>query len=995
LRIIGYVLVLCSLAPPAGAASQAEIDALRAQIGAPGVDAARAVPVAGLTLRAGPGALHLRSGRIYPAQPVGGPQGAPREFVFVGEGTLEVDPEDAIEAGQLEIYTGAPRLRERFSAAVLVIALDAAAEAIRARPEHPAAGDAIGDTARELLEAWRSSRERQLLGVEGAILADVLRDSGAEGYFAGAFEGERLGRFLYTIEPRAREQVTLGRFEPIELTAKERRKLTRVVHREQRRGRLLGVSDATLGQWNSWLSMPLLRDGAKAEGVPSFEPEHYRIDAEIGAKGDTLQGRVTVRLRATGDGSRVAQLTIHSDLLVTAAFDGEGTPAPFAQSGGEIVVVLARAPAASETIELELRYGGQAFAVVESSGGRSFVLHDTVVWHPHAGEQDLATYDVSVRWPKKWELLAPGEVIDEGADQETRWRRRVVNRPTFGYTLQLGSFETLERQVGDVRVVLAVDAASLAVLTGRRELLDWIADAVEFLSGVFGPLPTDELVVVTGQQGFSQAMLGFVTLSTAMTRDDALAVLSGAEDPRSVIAHEIAHQWWGHRVPWRGYRDQWLSEALANYSSVIYARTRLAGRDQFWSGPYTAWPLELAVPVASTGHTIAALGPVVLGSRLHSSLADGAYEAIVYTKGGLVLNLLSHLVQENNFNTILRWLAQESGVRALTTEDFLRIVADATTLDLAPFAEVFVYGTALPEVEYAHRAERADDGSWRLQVEVTRTPPLRLVYRVAAGPDGALDVLRAPQTPEPPARVPALVVPFAIPIEGPEATGGRRKAAGSGAARRRGFARLDGSTSSFEIAVPDEPRGLTLDPDHVLPVRFHDVSTPSKTSLWRWGRQAALAGDLATAVARFEQALAAEHVEAEGGGLEDLLPPELLDVLVALELARTALDGRDRGQAASWLERARTSLKKASGPARQLVEPEVVVVEARLALQTGDAQAAANRLERMLYDGELAGEGLLLLAVAARETGARELSARALDAAAMRRAEVAGLELLR
>jgi hypothetical protein len=238
-------------------------------------------------------------------------------------------------------------------------------------------------------------------------------------------------------------------------------------------------------------------------------------------------------------------------------------------------------------------------------------------------------------------------------------------------------------------------------------------------------------------------------------------------------------------------------------------------------------------------------------------------------------------------------------------------------------------------------------------------------------------------------------VPFAIPIQGPEATGGRRKAAGSGAARRRGFARLDGSTSSFEIAVPDEPRGLTLDPDHVLPVRFHDVSTPSKTSLWRWGRQAALAGDIATAVARFEQALAAEHVEAEGGGLEDLLPPELLDVLVALELARTALDGRDRGQAASWLERARTSLKKASGPARQLVEPEVVVVEARLALQTGDAQAAANRLERMLYDGELAGEGLLLLAVAARETGARELSARALDAAAMRRAEVAGLELLR
>ena len=49
----------------------------------------------------------------------------------------------------------------------------------------------------------------------------------------------------------------------------------------------------------------------------------------------------------------------------------------------------------------------------------------------------------------------------------------------------------------------------------------------------------------------------------------------------SFFAHETAHQWWGHIVLWRSYRDQWLSEGFAEYSGLLYAakRTRRSGQD--------------------------------------------------------------------------------------------------------------------------------------------------------------------------------------------------------------------------------------------------------------------------------------------------------------------------------------------------------------------------------------------------------------------------------
>ncbi len=1000
-------LLAASLLWPARslALSQQEVDALLAEIKIEELRAADAVAVSDLALQAGPLRLRLTSGTVYPASPVAGRS---VELIFLGQGELELDPDDPIEARQLEIYTGKRRLSEPISEAVLVLALDAATDAIVARPAAARVDNANLEKAQALLVGWRASPERRRLNVDGAILADAVGDSGAEGYFAGAFEGENLGRFLYVVEPRSFEQVTLGSFEPLELNDRERRQVRRHVRREQRRGRLLGVSADQLGQLDSWLSLPLQRDGRRAEGKPSFEPEHYDLEVTVENNGEEVLGRARVRLRATTGAGRVASFGLLPDLQVTAARDREGNPIPFFRSEGEALVFLAAAPPAGSTIELELEYQGPAFEPLDSVRGRSFVMRDTLFWYPHAGAEDLATYEVKLRCPKKWQLLGAGTLVAEGVDGSTRWQTRRVTRPTKGITFQFGDFETHARQLEGVRVLLAVDAVSQVVITGG-EVLGWITDAVEFLRGVFGRLPSEELTVVMTQQSFSQAMPGVITLSLDMMRDDAASALQGSEDPRTIVAHEIAHQWWGIQVPWASYRDQWMSEALANYSSALYGRERLRLRSQWWPGPLSGWQADLQAS-ATTGDDVESLGPVVLGGRLISSLSPEAYDAIVYKKGALVLNLLANLVGPESFHRILRWLAQDAGLRVLSTEGFLDVIGRATQLDLDPFARSFIYGTGVPEVEYSYRAEKSGEGDWRLRVEWAYTNRYRFRYRVVEAGRG-LDVVREVVPRAPMAADAELVVPVEVPLRpaAGSASGKKKKARdedpaiGSASTTRTGYLLLDRSASTVELRLPEEPDKLVIDPGDTVLGRFFDVTRPTKATWLRRGQSAAGAGDVETAGSYFRRALETPAASPGVAGAQDgrggegeNRPGDYWDTLAHLALARLALDRRADSEAASQMDSARASMKKLGPDHRESVGTVAELVQSRLDLRGGDSSRVANRLDRLWKEGDLDdAEGLLLLAVAARASGEPELLTRVLEAAEERRADLGDIASLR
>ena len=534
------------------------------------LDLERAVEVNGFRLRAGAALVVLDEGFLIPATSVAG---RAVEFVFLGSGRVELVPPDEIEAGQLELFTGSEELRETFDRAVFVVALDAASDAVARKTPTPSAQ--VAGAAAELLASWVESPERKLLDVEARIFADAVGDPLAAGFFCGTFDGLDLGRFLYVVDPLASEQVTLGQFVRVDLSKRERKEAEKSIAKAQREGKLIGLEVADLGTWDTWVSTSFRNDDARpAPGSRGVEPDHYEIDAALRGRDLELEATARLSLRVVVDQLRTVTFEMSSDLSPSAVSDGRGRRLEWFRSQNELVAVLAEPAEVGSHLELTVAYTGRPIDKVASG---AWVQRDTTGWYPHTGIIDRATYEVVLRWPEKLDLVAPGDIEADGTDEDgSRWRRFLLDRPSMGFSFEVGRYETVVGRAGDVVVDVAVDRI------GRRadrdlpdEILATVIDVLEYYGEVFGPYPLDRLQVVSSPRGFSQGLLGFVTLSTAAVLDwEIWGAVLGIEDRRTVIAHELAHQWWGNLVGWQSYRDQWISEAMANYAALQCADSR-------------------------------------------------------------------------------------------------------------------------------------------------------------------------------------------------------------------------------------------------------------------------------------------------------------------------------------------------------------------------------------------------------------------------------------
>jgi aminopeptidase N len=175
------------------------------------------------------------------------------------------------------------------------------------------------------------------------------------------------------------------------------------------------------------------------------------------------------------------------------------------------------------------------------------------------------------------------------------------------------------------------------------------------------------------------------------------------------IAHEIAHQWWGQAVTGERYRDQWLSEGLAQFAAVQYLKAKLGERTfaglirrfSQWTERKSKW------------------GPITLGSRL-SYLDFDAYQAIVYNKSAVALNMLLDLLGEEVFFKGLREFFEKYKYRSARTNNFIRSMEQVAGRDLKQFFKGWFDSHLLPEVHVARDIRKESDG-FVLKFRVSQT----------------------------------------------------------------------------------------------------------------------------------------------------------------------------------------------------------------------------------------------------------------------------------
>jgi aminopeptidase N len=304
----------------------------------------------------------------------------------------------------------------------------------------------------------------------------------------------------------------------------------------------------------------------------------------------------------------------------------------------------------------------------------------------------------------------------------------------------------------------------------------------------------------------SQGWPGLIFLSSFsfLSPDEKAALhISPVEQTISdaVIAHEAAHQWWGDLVTWSGYRDQWIAEALANYSSLLLLESENPAQFRALMQKYRDDLLQKN----DDDLRLMDAGPVTLGTRLTSSKFPDGYKTIAYERGTWLFHMLRTMMRDAEqkdrahnravrnssdepFLQALRALRERYQTKPIATPELIQIFEEylppaawrESSRSLDWFYRGWVNGTAIPELEL-HGVKYVDKSNSTIMSGMIEQK------------DATENLVTS--------------VPLYASVKGKNVFLGRVFA--------------DGQETQFRLTAPAGTRKLLLDPDRTVLSRFH------------------------------------------------------------------------------------------------------------------------------------------------------------------------------
>jgi hypothetical protein len=651
--------------------------------------------------------------------------------VFKGEGHLHISPSNPEERHNLSVLTHNEQFDEDFDQAVLRFTDGTAAELRKASAGAGSADHGYTSAASELNSFMRTKIQEN---IDLRLLEDVMSPTPGGFFFAG-IHGHKYSHLLFTIDPFGLPDV-----QPEQLA---------------------------LMSWNDWGPMFLTASNLMTDAVDGarhkpFRTDHEDLDTTI-EKGGFLSGLATVHIIALQDGVAVVPLNLYPTLRVSKVETDQGAQLDYVQEDkdhdADFGVVLPQPLKKGESATLRITYGGKD--VVHSEGNANYYPEARESWFPNGNEGlgDYSTYHMLFHVPKGLSLIATGTKVNEtteGKVTTTEWKTDVP-LPVVGFNL--GDFTMKEAVVTDkLGDNLTVDAYAN---TQPPDMLNAIADAInnspvtgsddgpagtvgkintagmlpvelsqaqvaaQIYTQYFGPLPFAR-VAVTQQfacnYGQSWPMLVYLPICGFLDSTQQHVLGLHPEDMywKMVTPHEVAHQWWGHTVGFRSYRDQWMSEGFADESASIFLLlTRPKPNDylDFWKEER-----KMITEKNSMGFRAIDVGPVTMGYRLSTEKTGWSVtRELIYPKGAYILHMIQMMMWDprdgdKRFMETMHDFVNTYKLQAASTEDFKAVVEKhmSPVMDMDGnhkmdwFFNEYVYGTDLPS--YHFESELTPDG---------------------------------------------------------------------------------------------------------------------------------------------------------------------------------------------------------------------------------------------------------------------------------------------
>jgi hypothetical protein len=624
--------------------------------------------------------------------------------VFEGVGEVLLVPPNRAERTSLALFTGSAVLEQRFQSAYLRFADDKIANELKSGLRGHA------ENAQEFVTRWQQSA---LLLARGDALhiLQVMTNASSASFLHLRIGGTTAGIVDLFFDANAAEQISVSQADVVNNVA----------------------------YYDTWTSFPMrsIREASGQEDPAtraSFEVSDYKLHVNVRPPTD-LSAEAEFNLTPQRSGQRMLILEL-SRYLKLSDVRVNGAPAEFIQNdaitgsdlsrrGDDLIGVVMPAPLEKDRpVKLQFKYSGP---VMFNAGNDVIYVGARGTWYPNVGPT-FSNFDLTFECPSDWQVVGTGRLVTSTVGEGKRTTRFVTTKPINRAGFNLGKFVAASATSGAVEIhaygarTVEQSLAGAEARAGKKpdpaletqQIADQAASTIQFLSSELAPFPYLNLEITQLPGILSQSWPGLIYLSSTafLTPDERLAV--GVRDPyvelllsRLMLTHETAHQWWGDAVDWVSYRDEWIVEALANYSALVMLDKQHPGDMRTALTYYRGELLR-----ETRNGIIADAGPVTLGHRLTSSKSPDAYERVLYGRGTWLIHMLRTMLREagggNNdavFFSALKGLLAVAPNHKISTLDLQRAFEQVMPASLAYeghksldwFFDSWINGDSIPQ----------------------------------------------------------------------------------------------------------------------------------------------------------------------------------------------------------------------------------------------------------------------------------------------------------
>ncbi|MCV7422316.1 M1 family metallopeptidase [Mycobacterium yunnanensis] len=433
-------------------------------------------------------------------------------------------------------------------------------------------------------------------------------------------------------------------------------------------------------------SPPVIDPYLPGNGNFGYRVSRYELDVEYKVNINRLAGTATITA-VTLASLRTFSLDLSDALSVSKVTVNGHRPANFGRSRGKLDVTLATPLAAGAALSVTVRYSGTPRPIRSLWGDVGFEEltsgalvagqpNGAASWFPcddHPSSK--ASYRIAIACENPYYAVANGKLVSRKTRAAmTTWTYEQPE-PTSTYlvTLQIGQYEMhrLTKQPVPMNAVLPQRLRkNFEHDFGRQPQM------MKLFVKLFGPYPLSNGYTVVVTDDDLEIPLEAQGISIFGANH-----CSGTRRAERLIAHELAHQWFGNSVTARRWRDIWLHEGFACYAEWLWSQDS-GGRSadqlaRYYHARLRSLPQDLLLSDP---------GP------------RDMFDDRVYKRGALTLHALRGTIGDESFFDLLRdWTTRHRHGTAVT-DDFTGLAANYSDDSLRPLWQAWLYSTDVPDL---------------------------------------------------------------------------------------------------------------------------------------------------------------------------------------------------------------------------------------------------------------------------------------------------------